>query len=502
VTGTVASEQSAVKELASAKDTEAEMPPAVVDEYRGVYTRVEVLRRREQELLLLFTPENARVKDTRAQLADAERQLRELETQHPPLARSFAAKAAATPSAAGPGAAGPQGFALELEAAQLNALDVRVKTLLTQMDTLRKEAVALDQLEGNILELTRKRQLEEANYQRYSASLEQSRINEALGSGKVSNISVIQTPTPPAVDPGKTAKIAGGIAAGGLALGVAWAFLIEMLLDRSIRRPAEVERLLRIPLFLSIPRSGPPPRRGWRRKRQAQTNTKGTAENAAVVLLAGGSRVDPPTAPLNPYFETLRDRLIGYFESRNLTHKPKLVAMTGIAPDSGVTTMATGLARCLSETGDGNVLLVDLTPGQGSAQYFHHGNAGCGLEELLETRANAKVEERLFVASDGSRGEKLSRILPQRFAKLLPQLKSSDFDYIIFDMPPVSQISITPRLAGFMDMVLLVVESEKNSREGVQRASALLAESNAHVGAVLNKTRNYVPNWVHQELPV
>jgi Mrp family chromosome partitioning ATPase len=124
------------------------------------------------------------------------------------------------------------------------------------------------------------------------------------------------------------------------------------------------------------------------------------------------------------------------------------------------------------------------------------------LEELLETRANAKVEERLFVASDGSRGEKLSRILPQRFAKLLPQLKSSDFDYIIFDMPPVSQISITPRLAGFMDMVLLVVESEKNSREGVQRASALLAESNAHVGAVLNKTRNYVPNWVHQELPV
>ena len=100
------------------------------------------------------------------------------------------------------------------------------------------------------------------------------------------------------------------------------------------------------------------------------------------------------------------------------------------------------------------------------------------------------------------RGDKLSRLLPQRFAKLLPHLKSSDFDYIIFDMPPVSQISITPRLAGFMDMVLLVVESEKNSREGVQRASALLAESNAHVGAVMNKTKNYVPNWVHEELPV
>jgi uncharacterized protein involved in exopolysaccharide biosynthesis len=450
---TVAKEQPAATEVASAKEPEAEVPPAVIDDYRSGYSRVEVLRRREQELLLLYTPENSRVKDARAQLADAEKRMRELEAQHPALARAFAAKAAPVSGAAGAPAAGPQAFALELEAAQLNAIDIRVKTLMAQMDTLRKEAVALDQLEGNILELTRKRELEESNYRRYSASLEQSRINEALGSGKVSNISVIQTPTPPAIDPGKTIKIAGGIAAGGLGLGLAWAFLIEMLLDRSIRRPGEIERLLRIPLFLSIPKSSPPKRRGRLRRRKDDANPNGDSDKEAVVLLAAGSRTAPTSVHLNPYFETLRDRLIGYFESRNLTHKPKLVAMTGLGPDSGVTTMATGLARCLSETGDGNVLLVDLTPGQGSAQYFHHGKAGCGLEELLETRANAKVEERLFVASDGSRGEKLSRILPQRFAKLLPQLKSSDFDYIIFDMPPPqlrTQLG-APGTAGMME---------------------------------------------------
>ena len=75
----------------------------------------------------------------------------------------------------------------------------------------------------------------------------------------------------------------------------------------------------------------------------------------------------------------------------------------------------------------------------------------------------------------------------------MPKLKASHYDYIIFDMPPVSQTSVTPRLAGFMDMVLLVIESEKTNQDVVKRANALLAESKANVRAVLNKTHTYVP---------
>jgi Mrp family chromosome partitioning ATPase len=205
------------------------------------------------------------------------------------------------------------------------------------------------------------------------------------------------------------------------------------------------------------------------------------------------------TRSLHPFQETLRDRLIGYFERRNLTHKPKLVAVTGLAKDAGVTTIAAGLAGCLSDTGDGNVLLVDMTPGQGSAQQFYRGKPVCGLDQILATRDGAQVQDKLYVVSEEPGNDKLSRILPQRFTKLVPKLKASDFDYIIFDMPPVSQISVTPRLAGFMDMVLLVVESEKTDRDVVQRATALLAESKAHVGVVLNKTRSYVPSRLHQE---
>jgi Mrp family chromosome partitioning ATPase len=202
---------------------------------------------------------------------------------------------------------------------------------------------------------------------------------------------------------------------------------------------------------------------------------------------------------MRTFFEALRDRLIVSFEVRNLTHKPKLVAVTSAGRGSGVSTIAAGLAACLSETGDGNVLLVDMNLEHGAAQQFYQGRAACGLDEALDTKDSALIQDNLYMATEGSNGDKLPRLLPKRFTRLVPKLKASDYDYIILDMPPISQTSITPRLASFMDMVLLVIESEKTDREIIQQASELLAESKANVSAVLNKTRTYVPARLHQE---
>ena len=162
---------------------------------------------------------------------------------------------------------------------------------------------------------------------------------------------------------------------------------------------------------------------------------------------------------------------------------------------------AAGLARSLSETGEGNVLLVDMTQkkGEGTAVPFFQGKAIADIDHILASQVSANSENKLFVVSEGSTSEKLSRQLPQRFSQLVPKLKASNFDYIIFDMPPVSQISVTPRLAASMDMVLLVVESEKTDREMAQRAAALLSKANANVGVILNKTKTYVPGKLFKD---
>jgi Mrp family chromosome partitioning ATPase len=204
---------------------------------------------------------------------------------------------------------------------------------------------------------------------------------------------------------------------------------------------------------------------------------------------------------MKSYHDALRDRLVTYFDVRDMTHKPKLIAVTGCSPGSGVSSVATGLAASLSETGDGNVLLVDMKGQKGAAHAFFQGKPACGLAEALEneTRNSAQVDEKLYVVAAGSVDQKLQRIIPQQFSQFVPKLKASDYDYIIFDMPPVAQTSITAKVARFMDMVLMVVEAERTDRDVAKRATTLLTESKASVAAVLNKRRRYVPSWLLEE---
>jgi uncharacterized protein involved in exopolysaccharide biosynthesis/Mrp family chromosome partitioning ATPase len=475
-------------------DAVPEVPPSVLDEFRTVYGQLTRFQSVEQELLLQFTPENLRVKEIQARRIEAEQKVAKMREQHPGLLKVSTPTDMRDPAA-------QQAVEISTAWIQITSYQAKIKELNAQLDRIRADMARLDREEGPINELKRNKELQDQHYRYYQAALEQSRINQTLGDGKVSNITQIQTPSPPFRAEMDLRKI-GLTAVIGIFAGFAWAFLVEMYFDRSVRRPKDLQRLLRVPLLLSIPCLRP---RDLALRLESPTqpaltsdgnNSSGHAIVAATPEPVSSGRIDA----LQPFHETLRDRLIGFFESRNMTHKPKLVAVTGLRRGAGVTTTAAGLARSLSETGEGNVLLVDMTAEQGSAQQFNKGKPVCGLDEALETRSHALVTDNFYVVSESSNSDRLSRNLPQRFTRLVPKLKASGFDYIIFDMPAVNQLSITPRLASFMDMVMMVVESEKTDREMVEGACAMLAESKAHVGIVLNKTKNYVPSGLQQQL--
>jgi len=488
----------AVKANGEATNTPAPANSSQVEAYRLLVTRLNSLKEKELVVLSQFTAESNPVKAIRGQISDLEAQRAKMESEIPALT----SMPSAMPSSLSKGG---DDFNASVEAAKIEAMQVKVKALNAQLEALRADAAKVDALEVSILELRRRKELEESNYRYYAASLEQSRITEALSSGQVSNISQIETPTPAARDSKKTNKILAGIIFGGIALGFLWAFSIEFYFDHSVRRAAEVERVLRFPLFLSVPKL----KAKEVAKQAAQLNqlqlgagasdsAEGKGGSTALAKVNAKPGTNEYLAVLNPYHETLRDRLISFFDSLNLQHKPKLVAVTGVGKGTGVTTTAAGLARSFSETGEGNVLLVDMTQEQGSAQQFRKGKAVVGIEQLLDTKDSAQVDSHLYVVTENSSSERLAKNMPQRFNQMIPKLKASDFDYIIFDMPAVSQISLTPRLANFMDMVLMVVESEKTNRDIAQHAADLLAKSKAPVGVVLNKTETYIPPSIHQ----
>jgi Mrp family chromosome partitioning ATPase len=197
---------------------------------------------------------------------------------------------------------------------------------------------------------------------------------------------------------------------------------------------------------------------------------------------------------MRPYFEAIRDRVNLYFELNNLTHKPKLVGVTGFSDGAGASTLATGLAAVMSETDGGKVLLVDVNLGPEDVHPFFKGKPAYPLRAALQSSAPIhSAADNLYLATVSPTNTGPAQLGLKRFFELMPNLRASEFDYIIFDMPSLGSTSPTAGMAGFMDKMLLVVEAEKDNRNQVARGYKKLAGIRDNISVIVNKTRSYLP---------
>lgn len=471
------------------------VPAELVERYRGVSADLLTLQSRLTEYRTRFTDQHFLVRTLSNQVAELKSQKLSLEAENAGLARAASALASSTAFVS----KAPLDAAAEV--LRVRGLEARVQFLQSQLGKVRKEAEGLVAAEPGIAQLELKKMTDQNNLNFYDQSLQRIRVDETMGAGKITNISMVQSPTPPARDLKELKKPLAGILAFAFFGGLAWALALEKLLDKTFKRAVDLERILPVPVFMTVPDFG------WKSRPKASDPASRPNQASDLPTPANGA-ASAEVAPWNgdhalrPFYEGLRDRLITYFEVRNMNHKPKLIAVTGCARGAGVTTMAAGLAASLSETGDGNVLLVDMNAEQGAAHPFSQGKP-CALAEALEgpSRDDARVQDNLYlVTANETNNQKLPRVLPRRFSNLVPKMKASDYDYIIFDMPPVTQTSVTARLSGFMDMVLMVVEAERTGKDSLLHAHGLLQDSRATVASVLNKHREYLPERISRAL--
>jgi uncharacterized protein involved in exopolysaccharide biosynthesis/Mrp family chromosome partitioning ATPase len=443
-----------------------------IQEYQGLIARLTELRKSEVGLLSKYSDTSSLVKSVRAQIADLENEKRKSETKFPSLA-----------------ALGSPQSDLGSERAKLAGFEAKTEILKSQLGSIREQIKKLADTTPQIANLERSKELEEANYKYFEGSLEKARVDEALDPSKMPNISAVQRASPPSLVTKLRNKVALVLGFGGLAIGLGIALLWDLLLNRTVKRRSELELQLHTPVMMSIPYAGV---NGRFRLPWKKGNRNGNAEPAAIAPWDSGHFI-------RPYAEAIRDRLGLYFELHGVTHKPKLVGFTGFSEGAGASSLAAGVAAALSETGDGKVLLVDVNASNGEVHPFFEGRPAASLASAIEPKSSlSSAADNLYLATVNQPHAKPAQLGLKKFFAMVPNLKASDFDYIIFDMPPLTQTSPSVGLAALMDKVLVIVEAERDNRDKVKRGYRELVAARSDISVVLNKTRSYGPNWLQE----
>jgi len=83
---------------------------------------------------------------------------------------------------------------------------------------------------------------------------------------------------------------------------------------------------------------------------------------------------------------------------------------------------------------------------------------------------------------------------------ILSELES-EYDCVLLDTPPVSDRAEAMRVCAVVPRVMLVVEAGRTRAEVIERVKRQLdSEGVAIIGAILNKHRGYIPNWIYRWL--
>jgi Mrp family chromosome partitioning ATPase len=162
--------------------------------------------------------------------------------------------------------------------------------------------------------------------------------------------------------------------------------------------------------------------------------------------------------------------------------------------------VAAGLAKSFSDIKDSKVLLVDLSSFQPDQIPMAGEVPRHSLPNALRIARDSNFRDNpqnLYYANASTRREEngVTQFTPLHLHEMMPMLHASEYDYIIFDMPALAQTSPTITMAGLMDKVLLVLDAENTSREGLKWGYSELARGRADVSCIFNKSRNHGPEW-------
>lgn len=426
--------------------------------------------RRRAEMLLVYTPENPKVKQLNDQVNEAERILnreksiflRRLQTEYD--------------------------IAVQRERSVKVAYSGQAGALTSQADKgsqyfmLKREAENAQQTYNTLLQ-----QLNQASMA-YSAPNSTVRIIDPPASSQVPS-----KPQPPR-DIALAAVLAAALVGGSFA---GHAILRAKKMSLVVATPGHSPNLLDLPELGVIPSFDLPAPTGARRFLPAPMQKIGNGRlPAGSEELVGRElvmRYDKPSVAA----ESFRFTLTSLF-GRSGTDAKGVYVISSAGPGEGKTTLASNLALAIAEMGK-SVLLLDADMRKSRLHHVFGVNEGPGLREMIitdELVAEIRLDEyvqptevpgvTLLTAGCESSDSAATLLFSKRVASLLERLRG-EYDVVLIDTAPAMYFADSRLLGRLSDGVILVMRSGFTPREAIMSVrQRYLADHIPIAGTILN----------------
>jgi len=186
--------------------------------------------------------------------------------------------------------------------------------------------------------------------------------------------------------------------------------------------------------------------------------------------------------------------------------KIKTVLFSSSTEGEGTSTVLINFATTLASEGS-KVLLVDANLRNPSLHSLFNLEKKNGLTDLLLGKSTLEgvikktQTNNLSVITSGiPHSVPFSLYESNSLDSLIEEMKAQ-FDWVLFDSPPINSYNDSSALAAKMDGVIMVVQAEKTRWEVAQSAKQRIENDKVKIlGAVLNKRKMYIPEWAYKRL--
>jgi Mrp family chromosome partitioning ATPase/capsular polysaccharide biosynthesis protein len=340
--------------------------------------------------------------------------------------------------------------------------------------------------------------------------------------------SLAQSPTTPSWPRKKLSIIAGILV--GLIVGLGGAFALEGL-DPRVRREEALRRIFRLPVLARIPRER---RQSWHGPPLRPNDLSLAAHESYRMLRVALDAQGGSTVPRSMMVTGSRSEgksTVALIEARGGSTASRSIMVTGSTRSEGKSTVALNLASVLASGGN-EVMLVEADVHRPSLGGALGVRAKSGLAGVLMGKVD--LEDALITVE--GLGDNLSVLLVEESAFHLPDglLNAADelverakamADYVVFDAPPVTEVSDALPLSKHVDSVLIVARlghsrtdqlvnlGEVLTRQSVRPAGLVIvgddlsqgmgyyAESSAARRGLRGRLRKQSPKTLREQVP-